>query len=133
MWIRRTDRIFEQEKELKSASEPTGRGSATPLSPSKAMALAFVIFRLPSLRDLDLVRMVADFLDEPEHEERGSCLRDRALLDLLRLFPRIAAGSVVLKPVPARCTVAGVPARPVGGPCAKPSKSMDQTIEDPDA
>lgn len=45
---------------------------------------------------------------------------------------RIAAGSVVLKPVPARCTVAGVPARPVGGPCAKPSKSMDQTLEDPE-
>lgn len=43
---------------------------------------------------------------------------------------RIAAGSVVLKPVPPRCTVAGVPAKPVGGPCAKPSKTMDQTLDD---
>ena len=42
---------------------------------------------------------------------------------------RIAANSVVLKPVPARCTVAGVPAVPVGGPCAEPSRTMDQTLE----
>jgi serine O-acetyltransferase len=41
---------------------------------------------------------------------------------------RIAAGSVVLSPVPARCTVAGVPAKPVGGPCAEPSRTMDQTF-----
>jgi serine O-acetyltransferase len=41
---------------------------------------------------------------------------------------RIAAGSVVLNPVPARCTVAGVPAKPVGGPCAEPSRTMDQTL-----
>ncbi len=41
---------------------------------------------------------------------------------------RIAAGSVVLKPVPDRCTVAGVPAAPVGGPCAEPSRTMDQTL-----
>jgi serine O-acetyltransferase len=41
---------------------------------------------------------------------------------------RIAAGSVVLKPVPAKCTVAGVPAKPVGGPCAEPSRTMDQTL-----
>jgi serine O-acetyltransferase len=43
---------------------------------------------------------------------------------------RIAAGSVVLKPVPARCTVAGVPAMPVGGPCAEPSRTMDQTLSE---
>jgi serine O-acetyltransferase len=43
---------------------------------------------------------------------------------------RIAAGSVVLKPVPARCTVAGVPAVPVGGPCAEPSRTMDQTLSE---
>lgn len=43
---------------------------------------------------------------------------------------RIAAGSVVLKPVPARCTVAGVPAVPVGGPCAEPSRTMDQTLDE---
>ena len=41
---------------------------------------------------------------------------------------RIAAGSVVLQPVPPRCTVAGVPAKPVGGKCAEPARSMDQTL-----
>lgn len=44
---------------------------------------------------------------------------------------RIAAGSVVLKPVAARCTVAGVPARPIGGPCCpEPAKRMDHTLEE---
>ncbi|MGF1464323.1 MAG: serine O-acetyltransferase [Maricaulaceae bacterium] len=42
---------------------------------------------------------------------------------------RIAAGSVVLKDVPAHCTGAGVPAKPVGGKCAQPARSMDQSIE----
>jgi len=42
---------------------------------------------------------------------------------------KIAAGSVVLKPVPESCTVAGVPAKPVGGPCCdNPAKSMVQTL-----
>lgn len=42
---------------------------------------------------------------------------------------RVAAGSVVLKPVPAHCTVAGVPAVPVGD-CAKPpSETMDQAFD----
>jgi serine O-acetyltransferase len=44
---------------------------------------------------------------------------------------RIAAGSVVLSPVAARCTVAGVPARPVGGVCCEegpPAAQMDQTL-----
>jgi len=44
---------------------------------------------------------------------------------------KIAAGSVVLKPVAEKCTVAGVPAKPVGGPCCgNPAGSMDQTLED---
>lgn len=44
---------------------------------------------------------------------------------------RIAAGSVVLKPVSARCTVAGVPAVPVGGPCCEnPAARMDQTLDE---
>ena len=45
---------------------------------------------------------------------------------------RIAAGSVVLASVPARCTVAGVPARPVGGVCCEeaPSEKMDQLLEE---
>lgn len=45
---------------------------------------------------------------------------------------RIAAGSVVLENVAARCTVAGVPARPVGGPCCegvKPAEVMNQRLE----
>ena len=41
---------------------------------------------------------------------------------------RIAAGSVVLQPVPPRCTVAGVPAKPVGGACAQPARTMDHTL-----
>jgi serine O-acetyltransferase len=41
---------------------------------------------------------------------------------------RIAAGSVVLKPVPECKTVAGVPAKVIGDAgCAEPSRSMDQT------
>jgi serine O-acetyltransferase len=43
---------------------------------------------------------------------------------------RIAAGSVVLKPVPSGSTVAGVPARVVGqAGCAEPSRAMDQTLD----
>lgn len=41
---------------------------------------------------------------------------------------KVAAGSVVLEDVPAHCTVAGVPAKPIG-PCAgQPAKDMDQKI-----
>lgn len=43
---------------------------------------------------------------------------------------KIAAGSVVLKNVESLCTVAGVPAKPVGGPCAEAAKNMDQSIPD---
>lgn len=42
----------------------------------------------------------------------------------------IAAGSVVLKPVPENCTVAGVPAKPVGGSCGDPASAMDQGFKD---
>lgn len=42
---------------------------------------------------------------------------------------KVAAGSVVLKPVPKCVTVAGVPARIVGeAGCAEPSRSMDQLL-----
>jgi serine O-acetyltransferase len=42
---------------------------------------------------------------------------------------KIAAGSVVLKPVPAGCTAAGVPARLVNCPtAAQPARCMDQTL-----
>jgi serine O-acetyltransferase len=44
---------------------------------------------------------------------------------------RIAAGSVVLKPVPRNTTVAGVPARVVGeAGCAEPARSMDQILHE---
>jgi len=44
---------------------------------------------------------------------------------------RIAAGSVVLKPVPHNTTVAGVPAKVVGTACcAEPSRVMDQMLYD---
>lgn len=43
---------------------------------------------------------------------------------------RIASGSVVLKPVPPRTTVAGVPAKVVGdAPCSEPARVMDQMLE----
>ena len=46
-------------------------------------------------------------------------------------YAKIASGSVVLKPVPARCTAAGVPARLVNCPtCPEPSRSMDHTLSD---
>ena len=45
---------------------------------------------------------------------------------------RVAAGSVVLKDVPDNCTVAGVPAHPVGGRCAEPARRMEQTLRDDD-
>jgi len=41
---------------------------------------------------------------------------------------KIAAGSVVLKPVPSNCTAAGVPAKLVGDCCDNPAGSMDQMI-----
>jgi serine O-acetyltransferase len=42
---------------------------------------------------------------------------------------RIAAGSVVVKPVPNNVTVAGVPARVIGeAGCAEPSRTMDQML-----
>jgi serine O-acetyltransferase len=45
---------------------------------------------------------------------------------------RVAAGSVVLQPVPPNKTVAGVPARVIGeSGCSEPSRVMDQTFRDP--
>src|SRR3974390_2066188 len=44
---------------------------------------------------------------------------------------RIAAGSVVIKPVPHNVTVAGVPAKVVGeAGCPEPSRAMDQMLYD---
>ncbi|MEM9733801.1 MAG: serine O-acetyltransferase [Pseudomonadota bacterium] len=45
---------------------------------------------------------------------------------------RIAAGALVVKPVPPKSTVAGVPARVVGvAGCSQPSRTMDQILADP--
>jgi serine O-acetyltransferase len=47
---------------------------------------------------------------------------------------RVAAGSVVLQPVPPNATVAGVPAKVVGkAPCAEPSRTMDHLLHEGDA
>jgi serine O-acetyltransferase len=44
---------------------------------------------------------------------------------------KVASGSVVLKPVPAGCTAAGVPARLINCPtCPDPAGTMDQTLVD---
>ncbi len=46
-------------------------------------------------------------------------------------YAKIASGSVVLRPVPAGCTAAGVPARVVNCPtCDEPARSMDHTLAD---
>ena len=46
---------------------------------------------------------------------------------------RIAAGSVVLTNVHPHCTMAGVPAKPVGGPCCEnPAAEMDQILDEND-
>ena len=42
---------------------------------------------------------------------------------------KVAAGSVVLQPVKPGCTVAGVPAKPVGDCAKSPAKSMDQGFD----
>jgi serine O-acetyltransferase len=42
---------------------------------------------------------------------------------------RVGSGSVVLSDVPPRCSVAGVPAKPVGGACMKPAQTMDQRFD----
>ncbi|NBU27745.1 MAG: serine O-acetyltransferase [Caulobacteraceae bacterium] len=46
-------------------------------------------------------------------------------------YAKVASGSVVLKPVPAHCTAAGVPARLMNCPtCDEPARTMDQTLSD---
>lgn len=46
-------------------------------------------------------------------------------------YAKVASGSVVLKPVPAGCTVAGVPARLVNCPTeTEPYRTMDHTLAD---
>lgn len=46
-------------------------------------------------------------------------------------YAKVAAGSVVLKPVPDHCTAAGVPAKLIHcETCSDPARSMDQTLSD---
>ncbi|AYV45066.1 serine O-acetyltransferase [Caulobacter flavus] len=46
-------------------------------------------------------------------------------------YAKVASGSVVLKPIPAHCTAAGVPARIVNCPtCEEPARTMDHTLAD---
>ncbi len=48
-------------------------------------------------------------------------------------YAKVASGSVVLKPVPAHCTAAGVPARLVNcKTCEDPARKMDHTLADVD-
>lgn len=73
-----------------------------------------------------------------EHEDRHPKIRRGVLIGAgakilgnieVGHCARVAAGSVVLKPVPHNTTVAGVPAKVVGeAGCAEPSRSMDQIL-----
>ncbi len=77
-----------------------------------------------------------------EHEDRHPKIRRGVLLGAgakvlgnieVGEYSRVAAGSVVLKPVPANCTVAGVPAKQVGcAGCDRPSHAMNQVIAEND-
>jgi serine O-acetyltransferase len=73
-----------------------------------------------------------------EHEERHPKIRHGVLIGAgakilgnieVGHCARIAAGSVVIKPVPNNVTVAGVPAKVVGeAGCPEPSRAMDQML-----
>ncbi|WP_406853998.1 serine O-acetyltransferase [Alsobacter sp. KACC 23698] len=75
-----------------------------------------------------------------EHEDRHPKVRQGVLIGAgakilgnieIGQCARVAAGSVVLKPVPRNTTVAGVPAQVVGtAGCAEPARSMDQLLAD---
>jgi len=75
-----------------------------------------------------------------EHEDRHPKIRRGVLIGAgakilgnieIGHCARVAAGSVVLKPVPHNTTVAGVPARVVGeAGCPEPARSMDQLFQD---
>ncbi|NEW86208.1 MULTISPECIES: serine O-acetyltransferase [Rhodopseudomonas] len=73
-----------------------------------------------------------------EHEDRHPKIRRGVMIGAgakilgnieVGYCARVAAGSVVLKPVPHNMTVAGVPAKVVGeAGCAEPSRTMDQML-----
>jgi len=73
-----------------------------------------------------------------EHEDRHPKIRHGVMIGAgakilgnieVGKCARIAAGSVVIKPVPSNVTVAGVPAKVVGeAGCPEPSRAMDQML-----
>jgi len=73
-----------------------------------------------------------------EHEDRHPKIRHGVMIGAgakilgnieVGQCARIAAGSVVIKPVPSNVTVAGVPAKVVGeAGCPEPSRAMDQML-----
>jgi serine O-acetyltransferase len=75
-----------------------------------------------------------------EHEDRHPKIRSGVMIGAgakilgnieIGKCARIAAGSVVIKPVPNNVTVAGVPAKVVGtAGCPEPSRAMDQLFYD---
>ncbi len=66
--------------------------------------------------------------DPPRRDDRGGGAQDLGNIEV-GACARIAAGSVVLRPVPAHTTVVGVPARVVGtAGCAEPARAMDQLV-----
>jgi serine O-acetyltransferase len=75
-----------------------------------------------------------------EHEDRHPKIRRGVLIGAgakilgnieIGHCARVAAGSVVLKPVPHNTTVAGIPARVVGeAGCPEPARTMDQLFQD---
>jgi serine O-acetyltransferase len=75
-----------------------------------------------------------------EHEDRHPKIRRGVMIGAgakilgnieVGYCARVAAGSVVVKPVPHNVTVAGVPAKVVGtAGCAEPSRFMDQMLYD---
>jgi serine O-acetyltransferase len=73
-----------------------------------------------------------------EHEDRHPKIRRGVLIGAgakilgnieVGACSRVAAGSVVVHPVPRNVTVAGVPARVIGeAGCTEPSRTMDQLL-----
>jgi serine O-acetyltransferase len=73
-----------------------------------------------------------------EHEDRHPKIRRGVMIGAgakilgnieVGCCARVAAGSVVIKPVPSNVTVAGVPAKVVGeAGCPEPSRAMDQML-----
>ena len=67
----------------------------------------------------------------PVHSAAAILRRGAKVLGPIQVgdYAKVASGSVVLKPVPAHCTVAGVPAKVVNvDASSQPARSMDHTL-----